>query len=199
MIPILWMVKSINAKPKNRLIKLRSAILVMLLTMLSTQFETGQARFPNQTIPTAPPPTVEIPTLSPSSTPGNTPQTTPISTQPSDILASQTSITSASPSTIPTRTDGTSGGTIPTIPVSQTPTMVVQISPTSPYQPTSVVPGTPGSKISSGLLYCLFGGVALILFVIGIVWFLKTRNSKRNWAYFCPIQIYWDLQTEVGR
>ena len=183
------------------MIKLATAFVLVLFLLLSFLIQTGRASTSNQTIPTAPPPTVEIPTITPVGTatsppatieiptisstraPTYPPQITIIYTQPTQVLGSQTPGFTTSPTieTIPSAVPTTTGllkpGTIPILTATLSSTGGTQISPTSTLLPSATVLPTTNAQGSRGILFCLLGGGIVLIFVVGIVWFLKSRNK----------------------
>lgn len=163
---------------KSPMFKLANASLFALSLILFILVRTGQASSLYQTIPTAPPATVGIPTLSPSLTPTRIPQTTALSTQLTSEIPSQTAIVTASQGIVSTQTEIPELGTLPSLTATQTPTMEVEISPTPTVQPTSTISNLPISEISNNNVGCLFGAVLFILLVGGLILFFRTRRKK---------------------
>jgi hypothetical protein len=170
---------------KSRILKLAVAFMLGLILWLSILLPMGRASTSHQTIPTAPPTTEVIPTISPSRTPTNPPQTTIISTQPTQVQPSHTPSSTNSPTAetntsrptiVPTTTRLPGNGTIPVLTVTPAATEVIRISPTSSALPTSTVSIAIKSPISSAILFCLLGGGIVLIIVIGIIWFLKSRQ-----------------------
>ncbi len=174
---------------KRQFYKLTVTFMLVLFLLLSLIFQIARASTPHQTIPTAPPTTAVIPTISFTGTPTNPPQTTVISTQPTQVLPSQTPNFTASPTgksitSSPTFVPSTTGlpitGTLPSLTETLLPTEGALIAPTSSLLPTATgisAAETPGYY---GVLYCLIvGGVVLIL-AIGIIWvLLRSRRSNK--------------------
>jgi hypothetical protein len=179
------MVTRMHTILKRQMIKLVVAFILLLFLLLSFQIQFGRAGTSHQTIPTAPPTTAISPTVSSTGTPTITPQATLISTQPTRVISSPTPSTTilttvetiiSTPSSVSSATGLPGNGTIPILTVTLSSTEVTQISPTSTLLPTATV--TSATKIpgSSRTTIYLLGGVLVIIFVIGIVWFMKLRR-----------------------
>jgi hypothetical protein len=52
-----------------------------------------------------------------------------------------------------------------------------QISPTSSSLPSVTVLPTTKAQESRGILHCLLGGGVVLIFVVGMVWFRKSRHK----------------------
>jgi hypothetical protein len=157
----------------------------VLFLLLSFQTPIGRADTQHQTIPTAPPTTAIIPTSAPTETQTQPPQITVIYTQPTQVLPSQTpgiiasptveTITS-SPSKVPSATVLPGDGTIPNLTVTLSSPVGTTIPPTSSIPPTVTVIVPTKTLGSSGILYYLLIGAIIVIFVIGVIWYLKLRH-----------------------
>ena len=179
---------------KSPMFKLANASLFALSLILFFLVRAGQASSLYQTIPTAPPATVGIPTLSPSLTPTRVPQTTALSTQPTSEIPSQTALVTASQNIVLTQTRIPELGTLPSlsatqtlimeVKISRTPivlptsTMEVKISRTPTVLPTSTILNLLISDISNNNTGCLFGAVLFILLVGGLILFFRSRRKE---------------------
>lgn len=181
-----WTVTRMQTIRKNLLFKFAVAFMLVLFLLLSFLFQIGRAGTRHQTIPTAPPTTAIIPTISSTETPTSPPQITVISTQPTRVIPSQTTTSTvsptvqtiiSSPSIVSTATGLPGNGTIPGLTATQSSTQVALISPTSSSLPTTPVSSAlkiPGYR---GVLYCLLGGGIVLIFIIAIVLFLRSRKK----------------------
>jgi hypothetical protein len=170
---------------KSHVFRLAVTCIFVFFLVLSCLIQIGQASTPHQTIPTAPPSTASIPTILPTETPTKPPQTTVISTQPTHLAPSQTPSSTGSPTieiiisspSIAASTTAPSGnGPVPQLTVTQTPTEVILISPTISKLPITTVFTPAIITGTSGILYYLLGGGIIIIFLIGIAWFLKFKR-----------------------
>jgi hypothetical protein len=171
---------------KTRLLKPALVFLLVLFLCLSFRLPIGRASTSHQTIPTAPPTTSATPTSTSTQTPTTTSQTTVTSTQSPYVLASQTPGTTTSPtagvipSTVLTATGLPGSGTIPILTATLSPAEETQISATSSLTPTATVFSIIKPLGSSGILLCLLCGVIIIIFVVGLIWFLKSRQRQSD-------------------
>ena len=152
--------------------------LLVLFLWLFTQLPIGRASTSHQTIPTAPPTSSVTPTITATETPTNTSQPTVTSTQTTYLLASQVPGTTASPTveTMLTPSEVPGSGTIPILTATLSPAEETQITATASFLLTATA--TPRIKLpgSSEILYCLLCGVILLIFVLGLIWFIRSRK-----------------------
>ena len=165
---------------KNPIIKLGTALLFELSLILCFLVQAGQASPLYQTIPTAPPPTEINPTLSPTLIPTRIPPITALPTQPPMVTSTQTALFTASPVIVSTQTGIPDQGTLPSLTATQSSTMQIQISPTATLEPTSEISVPLISEILSNTTYCLFGGLLIILIVVGLFLILRNRRKENQ-------------------
>jgi len=164
---------------KSRIFKPAVVFILVLFLWFSFLIPIGQASTSHQTIPTAPP--TATPTITSTQTPTNTPSPTVTSTQtPTSGLGSQTPGSKASPTveTILTTTGLPGTGTIPVLTATLSPAEMTQVAATASFLLTATV--SPGIKLpgASGILYCLLCGVIILILVLGLVWFLRSRKRQ---------------------
>lgn len=170
---------------KRQVLKFGLAFGIVLFLWLSVFIQMGRASTHQQTIPTAPPTTIEVPTLPPSKTPANPPPTAVGSIQPTRELPSATPGLTMSPTTqvtysstgiAPTPGGATETGMPPSGSATSAPTGMKTIPPTVILQQTPHI--TPAMKTNgaSVILYILLGGGILVLLIIGVVRLLRIKR-----------------------
>jgi hypothetical protein len=170
---------------KRQVFKFSMTFIHLLFLWLAIFIQIGRASTSQQTIPTAPPTTAVIPTITSTNPPMNTPQTTVISTQPTQIIASSTPGFTASPAVAtflssPSLTTTITGlpaiGTAARLTVTLAPTEVIRLSTTSTPRPTTTVFPAVKTTGTSGILYFFLGGGILLLVIIGVVGLRKPKH-----------------------
>jgi hypothetical protein len=179
-------VKIMHTIVKNRIQKPVVVLSLVLFFWLSFKLPIVLASTSNQTIPTAPPTISATPTITSTSTPTNTPTITVTATQIPDGLASQTpgSATSPTDGSIPSLVPSVTGlpgeGTIPNITATLSPAEATRVASTESY----LLTATAHPKINlpgySEILYCVLCGVIILLLILGLIWFLRSRRKQTD-------------------
>jgi len=169
----------IAVKLRNRTIKILLACIFGQLLLLSFAYRPGTAETQHQTIPTMPPTSTVTQFIALTDTPTTPAQLTAVITQPRIATATQTvsgsptapaGTATSLPGAEPSATRIINREITPILVLTYSVTLTPQVSLTAPSATTEA----PGSVAS---LYSLLGGGILLIFVIGIVWFLKSKRK----------------------
>ena len=161
--------------------KLAIAGMVMFL-VLSVMTRDGKASRNEQTVPTAPPPTVPLPSSTPAvKTPTRMPTSLTQPTQAATTQAVESSPTALDIGTSPTSfrisSEVPGGGTIPLVSATAEPMLKTQTLTDTPGGTTStVIPGSAGGGIRGGGTVLLGLGVILLVALV-IVWWVRSRRT----------------------
>ena len=164
-------------------IRMGVALLVTLCVGLGVLVEGGQASTVHQTIPTAPPATSTA--IAPSATPTELQQATVIATQPIQVTNTDTADITASATVESIATSATAvsiGTSVPSIGTTPTPLETLVATKASPAQATAAQAVTATAVAETRVtgsrwgVYCLSGAGVVLILVIGVVWYLRSRR-----------------------